>query len=488
MTFSSAEMTTTLVDPEQIKYPIVVDLDGTLVRSDTLHESLMVALFRHPRALLSSALALGAGRHAFKAKVADVVSMADFPLPVREDLLEWLKQKKQDGFELHLCSAADQRIVDAVAEFLGIFSTAVGSEGANLKGSAKARHLLDCFPDGFIYVGNDRSDLEIWRHSKGIVTAGVSDDVMKMVDRLDIPVLERFENPKLTFKALAKAIRVHHWTKNALVFVPLILAHEWGNFPLVLETILAFIALLAVTSGTYLLNDISDLRSDRLHWSKKNRALASGALPIKQGFALALGLFIFGFLLAAILSLKLLLALVGYLVVTGAYSLGLKRVPLLDMLIIGVLFTIRLIVGIVLIEGPSPAWLLTFAVFFFFSLAAAKRHTEILRANALGSESLRARGYEPEDEPLTLAIGVGAALASLIVIVLFILQEMLPGNVYSRPELLGGIPLMVSIWLGRIWVLSHRGKMTDDPVSFAIRDRASLGLALVVALLFIVAL
>ncbi|MCD1634202.1 UbiA family prenyltransferase [Martelella mediterranea] len=487
MMISSSEMTP-LGNAQHVQYPIVVDLDGTLVHSDSLHESLMIALFRHPQTLLSCAWTLANGRHAFKAKVADVVSLVDFPLPFREDLVSWLHQKKQEGCELHLCSAADQRIVDAVAASLGIFATAVGSNGENLKGAAKARHLVDRFPDGFIYVGNDRADLEIWRHSKGIVTAGISGDVKKAVDRLDIPVLERFENPRLSVSAIAKAIRVHHWSKNALVFVPLILAHAWGDIALVLETVLAFIALLSVTSGTYLLNDISDLRSDRLHWSKKNRALASGALSIRTGLALSLALFILGFGIAAFLSLKLLLALLGYLVLTGAYSLGLKRVPLLDMLVIGVLFTIRLVVGIVLIDGPSPAWLLTFAVFFFFSLAAAKRHTEILRASALGSESLRARGYEPEDEPLTLAIGVGAALASLVVIVLFILQEMLPGNAYARPELLGGIPLLLSIWLGRIWLLSHRGKMTDDPVSFAIRDRVSLWLALLIALLFVGAL
>lgn len=178
----------------------------------------------------------------------------------------------------------------------------------------------------------------------------------------------------------------------------------------------------------------------------------------------------------------------AYLAITACYSLGLKRVPLLDTLIIGVLFTTRLIMGTALLDNPRPAWLLTFAVFFFFSLATAKRHTEIVRAASSGANSLRSRGYELEDAALTLALGVGAAIASLVVFMIFVLQELTPGFAYSRPELLSGISIMLSIWLGRIWLLSHRGQMNDDPVSFALRDRVSIALGIIVALLFLVAL
>jgi 4-hydroxybenzoate polyprenyltransferase len=180
--------------------------------------------------------------------------------------------------------------------------------------------------------------------------------------------------------------------------------------------------------------------------------------------------------------------LLGYFVFTGAYSLGLKRIPLLDTLIIGLLFTSRVVMGAVLLEHSRPAWLLTFAVFFFFSLAVAKRHTEIVRASTSGAASLRSRGYEVEDAPLTLSLGVSAAMASLVVLVIFILMEMLAGNDYARPEFLSAIPVLLSIWLGRIWILAHRGRMNDDPVSFAIRDNVSIGLGAAIAIVFLVAL
>lgn len=468
--------------------PIVVDLDGTLILSDTLHESAAIALFRKPVALLRALAELRHGRHMVKATLARDVDLTNEMLPLREDLVEWLRQKSAEGHEIHLCSAADQSVVDKIAKRVGIFTSAIGSNGANLKGRAKADYLAERFPEGFAYAGDHAADLYVWEVSDGIILVDVSPSIAEKTRNLGKPILAEFKTPALKPKEIIKAIRVHHWTKNVLMFIPLILAHEWTNVSLVFQTIFAFICLLTVTSGTYLLNDISDLNADRQHWSKRYRALASGKLSIKAGLTLAVSLLLGGFLFAFIISVKFAAALLAYFVITGSYSLGLKRVPLLDTLIIGVLFTMRLIMGAVLLTEPHPAWLLTFSVFFFFSLAVAKRHTEIVRASTSGSSSLKSRGYEVDDAPLTLSLGIGAAMASLVVIVIFIVQEMLPGSQYKDAEFLAGIPIMLSIWLGRIWLLSFRGQMNDDPVSFAIRDRTSIGLGVIVAFLFMCAL
>ncbi|MEB2848299.1 UbiA family prenyltransferase [Endobacterium cereale] len=468
--------------------PIVVDLDGTLVLSDTLHETAAIALFRNPLGLTRSLATLAKGRHMLKAALAREVDVTDEILPLREDLVKWLREKASEGHELHLCSAADQTIVDKVAQRVGIFASATGSASTNLKGKAKAAYLAERFPDGFFYAGDHAVDMPVWQASQGIVLAGVSEQVERRAKSLGKPVIKEFQTPSLTPKEFIKAIRIHHWTKNVLMFVPLILAHEWTNISLILHTVLAFCCLLAVTSATYLLNDIADLNADRQHWSKRNRALASGRMSIRFGFTLAGCLLLGGFITASLLSWEFASVLLAYLVITGSYSLGLKRVPLLDTLIIGLLFTTRLIMGTTLLDNPRPAWLLTFALFFFFSLATAKRHTEIVRAASSGASSLKSRGYELEDAALTLALGVGAAIASLVVFMIFVLQELTPGFAYARPELLTGISILLSIWLGRIWLLSHRGQMNDDPVSFAIRDRVSLGLGIVVALLFLAAL
>ena len=470
------------------KLPIVVDLDGTLVLSDTLHETAAMALFRNPLGFGRAMLALKKGRHVLKAALAKEVDVTDEILPLREDLVKWLREQAEEGHELHLCSAADQTIVDKVARRVGIFSSATGSSGANLKGKSKASYLSERFPNGFIYAGDHLADIFVWEASLGIVLAGVSKKVSQRARALGKPVLKEFHNTSLKPKEFLKAIRVHHWTKNILLFVPIILAHEWTNLALIGYAVVAFCCLLAVTSATYLLNDIADLNADRQHWSKRNRALASGRLSIKAGFLLAVCLLMGGFVAAIILSLEFASVLLAYLIITGSYSLGLKRVPLLDTLVIGVLFTTRLVMGASLLDNSRPAWLLTFAVFFFFSLATAKRHTEIVRAASSGGASLKSRGYELEDAALTLALGVGSAMASLVVFLIFVLQELTPGLAYSHPEFLNGIPVMLSIWLGRIWLLSHRGQMNDDPVSFAIRDRTSVGLGIAVALFFLVAL
>ncbi len=468
--------------------PIIVDLDGTLVLSDTLHESIVLVLFRRPAALLNAVPALAQGRAAFKEALAREVDLSEHSLPLRDDLIDWLREKAEEGHEIHICSAAHQSIVEVLSRRIGVCTSAIGSSSNNLKGAAKADYLRKRFPDGFIYAGDNGADLPVWEASDGIVLAGASPSVTRKAVALGKPVLREFGAPQLTFREIFQALRVHHWTKNTLLFVPLILAHQWSNLHLIWQTVCAFACLLAVTSGTYLLNDIADLNSDRRHWSKRHRAVASGRMPLHSAMLLAVVIILIGLGAALFLSTSFFAALLTYLVLTGAYSLKLKSIPLLDTLVIGGLFTLRLVMGVALLETSKPAWLLTFAVFFFCSLAMAKRHTEIVRAGTKNTGSLQSRGYELEDGPLTLALGTSAAIASLVVFFIFIIMEMLPGNTYRHPEFLSGIPAMLSIWLGRIWLLSHRGQMNDDPVSYAVRDRTSLILGGLVALFFVAAL
>lgn len=285
------------------------------------------------------------------------------------------------------------------------------------------------------------------------------------------------------------AIRVHHWVKNLLVFVPLMLGHRWTELDVLGSTAIAFLLLLAVTSSTYLFNDVVDIGSDRGHRTKRDRPIASGALPISHalgvaGFTLPVALAI-GFAVDLVVGLLLL----SYATGSIAYSLVLKRIPLLDVMAVAVLITLRLAIGSSLIDSAPPVWLLTFSIFLFFSLAMAKRHTEILQAaRAAGSESLASRGYNPGDWPLTLAFGVSSGFASLGILVFYLVDEAFRVVGYARPELLWGVIAAVAVWIGRIWLLTHRGEMNDDPVSFALRDRPSRLIAAAAILLFFAAL
>lgn len=468
--------------------PLIVDLDHTLLLTDSLDEQAVQALFHRPYNLLKALLKLRQGKAALKQALAGEIEFSTAALPFREDLIVWLRAEAARGRAIHLCSAAHQSVVDPIAARVGIFASSVGSGEQNLKGRAKAEYLNRSFPDGFVYVGDSAVDLHVWRVASGIVLAGAGWRVVRQARSLGKPIEAEFTNPPLTVRDCLKAFRVHHWSKNALIFVPLVLAHAFTDLKAVGVTFLGLCCLLLVTSATYLINDVADLDTDRRHWSKRKRAVASGRLPIRWAIGLAaLGLGA-AFIGAMALPTGFSLALAAYLVLTLAYSFGLKRIPLLDTFIIGILFTTRLVMGMALLGHPYSEWLLTFSLFFFTSLAIAKRHTEIVRAGGGGEHSLSSRGYRVQDGELTLALGIATGVASLLIMVLFIVEELLRREGYSNPKMLWSVPVFLAIWIGRIWLLSHRGEMSDDPVSFALRDRMSIGLGFAVATFFVLAL
>lgn len=474
--------------PVSADLPLVVDLDGTLLLTDTLDEQAVFALFHRPYALFAALLHLASGRAALKAALAGITNFAEVPLPLRNDLLTWLQKEAGRGRAIHLCSAASQSVVDSVAVRLGIFATATGSGEENLKGRAKADHLSRTFPQGFVYVGDSAADLPVWQAAQGIVLAGANRWVTQKARNLGKPIEAEFINAQPTAKDILKALRVHHWAKNLLIFVPMVLGHDYTNPRMVAATVAALICLLLVTSATYLINDVSDLEADRRHWSKRHRAIASGRLSIRTALGAAVIATIIAFAIAVNLSPRFALALLTYLALTLAYSFGLKRIPLLDTLVIGILFTTRLVMGMTVLGHSYSEWLLTFSVFFFTSLAIAKRHTEIVRAVGSTEHALASRGYRPQDAPVTLAVGIAASVASLLIMVLFLVEELFHRGTYSQPRLLLAVPLLLAVWVGRIWLLAHRGEMRDDPVSFALRDRVSIGLGFAVAFVFVLAL
>lgn len=473
---------------QQPRLPLVVDLDGTLLLTDTLDEQIAEALFRRPLHLARALPELGRDRAALKRALASEVDFSTAALPFREDLLVWLRDQAAAGRQVHLCSAATQSVVDAIARRLGFFASATGSGDENLKGPAKAAHLARTFPEGFVYVGDSAADLAVWKVASGVVLAGASRAIAQEARALGKPVEAEFADVPLSPREWAKAVRVHHWSKNVLIFVPLVLAHAFTDPAAVAATIIGLLCLLMVTSSTYLINDVSDLQADRRHWSKRRRAIASGRLPIRLALGGAAGAITLALVVATLLAPGFALTLIADLVLTLAYSFGLKRIPLLDTLVIGILFTTRLVMGMALLPNPYSAWLLTFSVFFFTSLAIAKRHTEIVRAAGASEHALASRGYRPEDAPLTLGFGTAASVASLLIMVLFLVEELFHRGTYTQPRLLLAVPLLLAIWVGRIWLLAHRGEMRDDPVSFALRDRVSIGLGFAVAFVFVLAL
>ncbi|MGD2131247.1 MAG: UbiA family prenyltransferase [Maricaulaceae bacterium] len=468
--------------------PLAVDLDGTLIKTDTLFERIARALFHQPWALAAALPTLRRGRAAFKAALAERVTLARETLPVRDDLLAYLAEETARGREIHLVTAADRATADAIAEAVGGFASVEASQdGVNLKGPRKLERLKARFPGGFAYAGDSAADLAIWGEAHSIVLAGASPSARAAAKALGRPVEAEFHNGASMAAAWAKLLRPHQWLKNTLIFAPLLLGHAYAGLGDLPRVVLGFLILGVVASSTYVLNDLADLEADRLHHSKRDRPLARGDVKIAHALIAAPAGLVLGLLAALALAPAFAAWLAAYVVLTLAYTIYLKRVPVLDTTVLAGLFTLRLIMGVVVAGVPMSDWLLTFSMFFFFSLSIAKRHTEILRKAEAGETALAGRGYRTADEPLTLGLGVAAGAASVLILVLYLIEDVFLQRGYGQPAFLWAAPLTVFLWLSRVWLLSHRGEMVDDPVVFALKDRMSLVCAVVLALAYFLA-
>lgn len=463
-----------MAEAQPPRLPLAVDLDDTLLLTDTLVEGIVNALLRNPIGFILAVFALLRGRVAFKSAIFAASKIDTDALPVRNDFLEYLTGEKEAGREIVLVTATSQSIAEQVAaRFGGLFAQVHGTQkDANLKGRNKAAHLKMLYPNGFVYAGDSSADLAVWSKSSGAIFAGVNEESRRKVREMGIPVEAVFENDNGGFRAWRKELRLHQWAKNLLLFVALILSGQFvepGNW---IAPILGFFLLGIAASGTYIVNDLADLSADRRHRTKRDRPFASGRLNPLVGlivaFVLIPGALVGGFILNPLFGFGLL----AYLAMTMSYSFGLKRVAMLDVFIIASLFTIRIILGAFAIEVVLSEWLLTFSMFFFLSLSFAKRHVEIAAAGPGGE--IRGRGYTGDDAPLSLVFGVGSGTAAILILVLYLVEDAFPSGLYAFPEALWSAPMLIMLWIMRIWLLAHRGELDDDPVLFAVKDRISL--------------
>lgn len=458
--------------PAVVPRPLAVDLDQTLVRTDTLHEALLALAFRRPAGLVGAFLALRHGRAAFKSAVMERAPLDFSALPYDDAVLQLIADRTCAGGEVRLVTAADQKIADGVAAHLGLFPAAVGSDGRrNLKGPAKADYLAAEFPDGFDYIGDCAADLPVWRRAGSALVAGGTPSLTRQLaaENLSPTVLPR---RSAGLRSWVKALRLHQWSKNALLFVPLLLSREFDRPGLLLEVAVAFLLFGMVASATYLINDLSDLAADRKHSTKRFRALAAGLIPISTAVPLALVLLAGGLAGAFLLHPGFGAATAAYATLTLCYSFWLKRIALVDVAAIAALFAVRITAGMVIVGHAVSYWLVTFTAVLFLSLALAKRTTELVQA-ARTLKPVAGRGYLPGDEPLTLTLGIAAGMVSVIVMVLYMTADAMPTGLYASRGPLLMIPAVLGLWLMRIWLLAHRGTLNDDPVVYALRDRGS---------------
>ena len=451
---------------------LVVDLDGTLLRSDMLFESFWSAFGRDWRSPFLSVAALAGGRASLKRHLAMASAVETATLPYDPKVIAFVQAWRESGGRTALVTASDRDFAEAIAAHLDIFDEVHGSDGKlNLKGDHKGSFLEERFGSkGFAYMGDAKADLPVWKRAAKAITVNAPPALRREAERVCDSV-EHLVTDTGSVKPYIKAVRPHQWLKNVLVFLPMLAAHQLDGQTFLLS-LLAFVCFCLVASSVYVLNDLLDLAADRAHPRKKNRPFASGSIPIAHGTWMAAGLLILGGLLAISISPSFLLAMAAYYLLTTAYSLQLKRRIVIDICVLAGLYTARIIAGGVATDVSLSVWLLAFSVFFFFSLAAVKRQAELIDSAERGNLKASGRGYHVDDLPIISMIAIGAGYVSVLVMTLYVNSPAVV-ELYARPEALWGVCAVLLYWITRTVMVAHRGNMHDDPVVYAAKDRIS---------------
>jgi len=448
--------------------PLCVDLDGTLVKLDTLHQALFLLLRRDFASLFRVPGWILKGKAHLKEQVMQRVALDATVLPYNQSFLTWLRGEHAAGRKLVLATASNYRTANAVAEHLGIFDEIIASNAENnLRHNRKLAAIREQF-ERFGYAGNDVSDFPIWEAADQIILVNPTSPARaKFASR----AAQVFEERRPLLQMFIKAMRCQQWLKNVLVFAPMFLAHRFTDRACLADTILAFFAFSFAASSIYVLNDLFDLSADQHHPRKCKRPFASGDLPIAVGSLLMPLLVIVSIIFSLFLPLHFLFVLLAYYAITTLYSWRLKQIAIADVLTLAILYSMRILAGAVATGTAASIWFTEFAIFLFLSLALVKRLSE-LREMETGSElkqAQRERGYKTGDLPLLLAFGTASGYIAVFVFTMYLGSEKV-SQLYSRPELLWIFCPLLLYWITRIWHLAWRGKMTDDPLAFAARD------------------
>jgi 4-hydroxybenzoate polyprenyltransferase len=466
--------------------PLVIDLDGTMLRSDLLIESALSHVRSCPGELFHPLYWLLHGKAYLKERLATQITIDPAMLPYNEPLMDFVRQARAEGRKIVLATASHRIFADQVAAHLDLFDHVLATEGStNLSARSKRNALVTAYGEGgFDYVGNSRDDLQIWGSARRAYLVDPEYGVEQAARKLG-NVETVIRSPESKLKLWMKALRLHQWTKNLLIFVPLLASHQVGDLELLLGGLLAFFCFSLCASSVYLLNDLLDLEDDRHHPTKRERPFASGHLPLRAGLMLMPALLVGAFAGSLLLLPWQFAAVMGvYYLLTVAYSLSLKRIVMIDVITLGMLYTLRIIAGTFAFGVSATFWMLTFSMFLFQSLALVKRYAELRKARRKGDVGkTRGRGYFPSDLDMIASLGSASGYLSVLVLALYV-QDDSTTALYRNPEVIWLTCPLLLFWISRMWLLTHRGQMHDDPVVFALKDRSSLLIAALFALTF----
>ncbi|MBY3757311.1 UbiA family prenyltransferase [Azospirillum formosense] len=453
--------------------PLVVDLDGTLVTGDLLLDCVLALARTSPSRLLLLPVWLAHGKAWFKRRLAEEAMPPAQTLPYRPNLLKHLEAERRRGVPLVLATAADARVAEAVARHTGLFDRLLASDGVtNLTPERKRDRLIAGFGrGGFDYIGASAEDLPVWRAARKTLLVQPDADATPAV-LADADVERMFKTASGSARDHLAAVRPLQWFKNGLVFVPMAAAHRLLDAEAMLHSLLAFAAFCLCASGGYLLNDLLDLPADRRHPHKRHRPLASGRLPVPRAVLMIPALLAGALGLAALLPPAFAGLLVLYFALSVAYSLRLKRITILDVLLLAGLYGLRVLAGSAATGIVASAWLLTFSMFLFLSLALVKRYAELMVMRAIDGDNAHARAYLLEDAELLAALGCASGYISVLALGIYASTDM-PLRSPDQWLTTGAVCPLLLYWISHVWLIAHRGRMRDDPLVFALKDPVS---------------
>ena len=455
--------------------PLVVDLDGTLIKTDMLVESLVLVREGYLRRLGPLVLGLIKGKSHFKTAAAGKLQIDSETLPFREEVLQLIEARSKAGDKVVLATAAAEPIAKQIADQLGVFSIVLSStQTSNLSGTSKAAALVELFGDGgFDYVGDSMQDLPVWNNARTKYFAGNNPRAMRAFNKLK-DGLRLVEGEKMgTATNWVRALRLHQWVKNLLIFAPSIAAHQLFVPGVASDLGLAFLSFGFMASAIYLLNDVVDLQSDRRHATKRFRPIPSGDVSIKSALLAAFLLAAASISVGLVLPIEFTLLIIGYFFLTSLYSLWLKRVLLVDVITLAGLYTLRVVAGGLAVGIEVSSWLLAFSFFIFLSLSFVKRSSE-LASHADPDKSLaNGRAYEGRDLPIVNGLGIVSGLVSVLVFALYLDSDTVTSLYGSSQTLWFAVPVL-TFWISWVWIRAGRGEVDEDPILFALKDKASL--------------
>jgi 4-hydroxybenzoate polyprenyltransferase/phosphoserine phosphatase len=454
--------------------PLIVDLDGTLIQTDVLHESVLRLFRQAPLALPGVPRALMRGKAGFKQYIAERVDLDPATLPYNTELINWLLAQRDEGRRLVLCTASNSKPAQAIADHLEMFDEVLASdEYTNVGGEQKAALLCEKYGRGeFDYVANSSTDLPVWACAAEATVVNADRDLADRAAQVTT-LAGTFARRAGGWQVWTRGLRLQQWLKNLLLFAPLLAAHQFADGKAWVFLLLGFFAFNFAASATYVVNDLLDLDSDRLHPNKRNRPLASGELSIARGLLAVPVLLLLSVMLAFPLGGQFMLCLLCYLTLTTLYSWRLKQLTLVDCMTLAMLYTLRIIAGAAALGMGLSFWLLAFSVFLFLSLAFVKRYAELELQRLEGRTEVHGRGYLTSDAPLVQSMGIAAGYVSALVLALYLNSDEVL-LLYATPGFVWGAVVILLFWISWMWMQAHRGEMHDDPLVFAVRDRASL--------------